>query len=242
MRIFDAVLKLEPEAYQAYMGRAVALFGLERFEESLADYDAALERNAESAAAYAGRAQVKAKLERPMEAIADSSAALDLDPDLSGVAELRSDLQSQLAHLPDATVNFASNLRGGPDTDFPVIGLKHNGDRVKPFARTADDQWIKLAQGAWIHAALLNDVSLDLPLAQQIPSVPGESDTAPEVSLTITDYFNQGLEQSKAKKHPQAVAAYEKALLLESENAAVFGSLGGGQSFLGRVCGSYLRI
>ena len=136
-------------------------WGLERYEEALAAYDAVLELNADAATAYAGRARVKAQLERPMEAIADSTAALELDPDLSEIADLRSELQSQLALLPYAIVNFAANLRGGPGTNYPVIGQQFEGYRVKPIVRTADEQWIKLAQGARIHASLLNDVSLD---------------------------------------------------------------------------------
>ena len=168
-----------------------------------------------------------------MEAIADSSAALDLDPDLSEIAELRSELQSQLALLPYATVNFASNLRGGPGTNYPVIGQQFEGDRVKPIGRTADEQWIKLAQGAWIHADLLNDVSLDLAITQQIPTVPGEAAIAPEAPLTVTDYFNQGLDQARARKYPQALSAYAEALLVDSENAAVLGRMGITRAFLG---------
>ena len=64
---------------------------------------------------------------------------------------------------------------------------------MKPFVRTADELWIKLAQGAWISAALLNDVSLDLAVAQQIHLVPGETATAPEALLTVSTLFQQGL-------------------------------------------------
>ena len=200
----DAVLELDPGADQTYIDRAGALVGLERFEEALAAYDAALDLNSETAVAYAGRARVQAQLERPMAAIADSAAALELDPDLSEIAELRSKLQSQLALLPDATVNFVSNFRGGPGTNYPVVGEQLEGDRVKPFVQTADEQWIELAQGAWIHASLLDDVSLDLAITQQIPTVPGEATTVPEAPLAVTDYLNQGLDQARARKYPQA--------------------------------------
>ena len=230
---FQAALNFNPAVAEIYRRRGQILVVLERFEEAIDDYEAALELDAEAAAAYAGRARVKAQLERPMEGIADSTAALELDSNLSGVAELRSELQSQLALLPDATVNFAANLRGGPGTNYPVIGQQFEGYRVKPIVRTADEQWIKLAQGAWIHADLLNDVSLDLAVAQQIPTVPGETTTAPEAPLAVTDYFNQGLDQAKARKYLQAVAAYAQALLVDSENAAVLGRLGVARAFLG---------
>ena len=230
---FDTVLELDPEADQAFMGRAGALEGLKRYKEALAGYDAVLELNTEPAAAYAGRARVQAQLERPMEAIADSSAALELDPDLSEIADLRSELQSQMALLPDATVNFASNLRGGPGTNYPVVGEQLEGNRVKPFVRTADEQWIKLVQGVWIHASLLDDVSLDLAITQQIPTVPGEATTVPEAPLTVTDYLNQGLDQARARKYPQALATYAEALVVDSENAAVLGRVGVAKAFLG---------
>ena len=104
---------------------------------------------------------------------------------------------------------------------------------MKPFVRTADEQWIKLVQGAWIHASLLDDVSLDLAITQQIPTVPGEATTAPEAPLTVTGYINQGLDQARARNYPQAVAAYAEALLVDSENAAVLGRMGVAGVFLG---------
>ncbi len=98
---------------------------------------------------------------------------------------------------------------------------------MKPLARTADELWIKLAQGAWIHAALL-----DLAIAQQVPTAPGEATTAPEALLTVIDYFNQGLDQARARRYPQALAAYGEALLFDSENAAVLGRMGVARAFL----------
>ena len=194
--------------------------------------NAVLELDPEADQAYAGRARVQTQLERPMAAIAECATALELDPDLSEIADLRSGLQSQLAFLPDATVNLGSNLRGGPGTNYPVVGEQLEGDRVNPFVRTADEQWIKLAQGAWIHTALLDDVSLDLAIAQQVPTVPGKATTAPEGPLTVTDYFNQGLDQARARGYPQALAAYAEALLFDSENAAVLGRMGVARAFL----------
>ena len=144
---------------------------------------------------------------------------MEIESDLFGAADLRSELESQLAHLPDATVNFAANFRAGPGTNYPVIGDQLEDDRVKPFVQTPDGQWIKLAQGAWIRASLLNEVSLDLALAQQIPTVPGAATTAPEAPLTATEYFNLGLDLAEVKKYLQAEAAYAEAI--EDLNSAI---------------------
>ena len=217
---FDNVLELDPEDIQAYFGRGHALVGLERYEEALANFDEALERDADFAAAYLARAQVYSTLERPLEAIADSTAALDLESELPEADRLRTDLRSRLARLPTATVNASSNLRGGPGTNYPVIGQQQWGDSVKPFARTGDSQWIKLAKGAWIHASLLDDESMDLDIAQQIPPLPGAPASITEVALTATDHFNRGLAQVGLKKYAEAIAEYDEALLVDSENAA----------------------
>ena len=169
---------LNPDDMQAHLNRGEALVGLEQYAEPLADFDAVLELDPEAEEATMARAGALVGLERYEEALAAYDAALELDPDLSEIAVLRSELQSQLALLPDASVNFVSNLRGGSGTNYPVVGEQLEGDLVKTFVQTADEQWIKLVQGEWIHASLLNDVSLDRAITQQIPTVPGEATTA----------------------------------------------------------------
>ena len=199
----------------------------------LRNYDDALELDPEFAEALVARAQVKSTLERPLEAIADSSAALDIDPGLSAADQLRTELRSRLARQPNATVNASSNLRGGPGTNYPVIGQQQWGDSVKPIVRTGDSQWIKLAKGAWIHASLLDDESLDLAVTQQIPLLPGESASTSEVVLTAMEFYNRGLAQAILKRYVEAIAEYDEALLVDSNNAAVYGHLGVARIFLG---------
>ena len=73
---------------------------------------------------------------------------------------------------PQSSVNSGANLRGGPGTEFPVIGGLPAGSPVEVKSRTESGNWLQLASGAWIAAFLIDDVPPRLPIATNIPALP----------------------------------------------------------------------
>ncbi|MEZ4705781.1 MAG: SH3 domain-containing protein [Caldilineaceae bacterium] len=52
--------------------------------------------------------------------------------------------------------NQSANLRGGPSTDYGVVGNVANSDKLEVIGKVGDGSWYQLANGAWIAAFLVN--------------------------------------------------------------------------------------
>ena len=55
----------------------------------------------------------------------------------------------------NGTVNVASNLRTGPGTDFPVLGVLAAGVKVVVVGVSEDQEWLELDDGNWIYRSLV---------------------------------------------------------------------------------------
>ncbi len=70
-------------------------------------------------------------------------------------------------------VQSTSNLRGGPGTNYPIIGRAEPGDQLIGVGRTADSSWVLLDSEAWIAAFLVAGDIADLPVVQvQVDNAP----------------------------------------------------------------------
>ena len=73
-------------------------------------------------------------------------------------------------------VNSGADLRGGPGTDYPVVGGATAGQAVEVIGRSTAGDWLQLADGTWIAAFLVDSVSANLsvveaPLPPPAPTV-----------------------------------------------------------------------
>jgi hypothetical protein len=60
------------------------------------------------------------------------------------------------AAIPPATANRGANLRGGPGTNHPIVGSAAAGQALAVVGRNAAGDWLRLADGAWIAAFLVD--------------------------------------------------------------------------------------
>lgn len=72
---------------------------------------------------------------------------------------------------PAPVTNGVANLRGGPGTEFPVVGSADAGALVAVVSKNAAGDWYQLADGTWI-AAFLVDNPPDVGVAAVIPPLP----------------------------------------------------------------------
>lgn len=71
-----------------------------------------------------------------------------------------------------ATAAGNANLRGGPGTNYPVVGSVSQGQALDVVARNPAGDWLQLGNNAWIYASLVNDAPTGLQVATNIPAPP----------------------------------------------------------------------
>jgi len=77
-----------------------------------------------------------------------------------------------LAETSTATASRAANLRGGPGTSYAVVGTVSTGQALTLSGHNANGSWYQLADGAWIAAFLVNDVSSAFsPAPSSVPAI-----------------------------------------------------------------------
>jgi len=67
------------------------------------------------------------------------------------------------------TVRSNANLRGGPGTNYPIVGSARAGQPLAIVERNAAGNWFRLASGAWIAGSLVNGAP-SVPVAENIPA------------------------------------------------------------------------
>lgn len=80
-------------------------------------------------------------------------------------------LQTRLTE-PQTVAAKDANLRGGPGTNYPVVGSVKAGAALAVVERNAKGDWYRLASGGWIAAFLVRAAPALLPVAQSIPPTP----------------------------------------------------------------------
>jgi endonuclease/exonuclease/phosphatase family metal-dependent hydrolase len=97
---------------------------------------------------------------------------------------------------PEATANRGANLRGGPGTNYPVVGAAAAGQALAVVGRNAAGDWLQLADGSWIAAFLVDGApgalgSVAAPPAPPPPEAPPTSTPAPAAAPTAVPPANQ---------------------------------------------------
>jgi len=81
--VFNKTITANPSYGGAYMGRAITLMQLKRYDESRKDFDKAIELNDKDATSYANRGILNDLTGKYEEALGDYRTALKLNPELS---------------------------------------------------------------------------------------------------------------------------------------------------------------
>ena len=84
------------------------------------------------------------------------------------------------------TVRSNANVRGGPGTNYQIVGSRQAGDSVQPIGRTEDAQWLKLVDEHWIYAPLVDGESSRLPITRDFPAPPPQPTVTPSPQPTAT--------------------------------------------------------
>jgi uncharacterized protein YraI/endonuclease YncB( thermonuclease family) len=81
--------------------------------------------------------------------------------------------QGVVTNTVPGTVLRNANLRGGPGTNYPIVGKAPAGTVVNVVEATSDQTWYYLASGNWI-AAFLVELSAPLGPAETLSVIPGQ--------------------------------------------------------------------
>lgn len=114
--------------------------------------------------------------------------------------------------IGNADVATNANLRGGPGTDYEIVGSAEVGDALPIFART-DDGWLQVdgIGNIWIASSLVSlEISLEeIPIASEIPPTP-------TVTVTPTDTSTPDYTATAQRQALQATATAEQQLVLNA--------------------------
>jgi hypothetical protein len=82
--------------------------------------------------------------------------------------------------VPSPSAAKDANLRGGPGTDYPIVGGVKAGAPLNIVERTSKGDWYRLASSAWIASFLVQNPPSNPPIAKNIPAPP------PKPTATVT--------------------------------------------------------
>jgi endonuclease/exonuclease/phosphatase (EEP) superfamily protein YafD len=94
----------------------------------------------------------------------DDAAAVDSStaPEPASAGDVPLATLAPIVLTTTPTVNRGANLRGGPGTNYPVVGGAVAGQAVDVIGRNSTGDWLKLADGTWIAAFLVDDAPANL--------------------------------------------------------------------------------
>ena len=88
------------------------------------------------------------------------------------------------APLP-STVNTTANLHAQPDPGSAVIAVAHPGQPLVVAGQDASGQWLQLASGYWIAAAVVDNVPAGLPVTAQPTPTPAPAGPVANTTATV---------------------------------------------------------
>lgn len=80
---------------------------------------------------------------------------------------------------PAASVNIGANLRGGPSTDYPILGALPAGQAVTITGISVDGTWYQLSDGSWVFGELVDNPPANLPTVEAPPLAAAPVEAAP---------------------------------------------------------------
>ena len=96
----------------------------------------------------------------------------DLPPEPTDTPVPAEPTATDTPEAPRTLAIVQANLRQGPSTFYPIVGLVEQHDPVEVVAQSPDLQWLKLANDAWIYKPLVAGVPADLPIATGVVATP----------------------------------------------------------------------
>jgi tetratricopeptide (TPR) repeat protein len=122
LKMFDAAVKLAPNAAEPYANRGAALMELGRFEEALAAEERALRIRQDYPGAHFNRANALRALGRPADAITAYTRTLTLQPGFAKAHLNRGLARIALQQWEEALADFAHAIRLLPQSAAATIG------------------------------------------------------------------------------------------------------------------------
>ena len=109
----------------------------------------------------------------------------DLPPEPTNTPVPAEPTATDTPETPRTLAIVQANLRQGPSTFYPIVGLVEQHDPVEVVAQSPDLQWLKLANDAWIYKPLVAGVPADLAIATGVVATP-QPTAVPQPTATPT--------------------------------------------------------
>ncbi|NEP56288.1 MAG: tetratricopeptide repeat protein [Symploca sp. SIO2G7] len=194
---YDQALAIQPDNYQTWHYRGLALENLGRYEEAIASYNQAQRLNPYHCSCWSHRGDVLNKLGRYEEAVASYDQALAIQPDYHNAWHHRGIALKNLGHYQQAIANYDQALNIQPD-DFRAWFNRGNADKdlgKLEQAKASYHQALAIKPDfppAWIALGNLGDLQAIEPLIQLLQTHP-DTDIRYEAAEALGDVGTRGL-------------------------------------------------
>ncbi|NER92314.1 MAG: tetratricopeptide repeat protein [Symploca sp. SIO1B1] len=193
---YDQALAIQPDNYQTWHYRGLALENLGLYEEAIASYNQAQRLNPYHCSCWSHRGDVLNKLGRYEEAVASYDQALAIQPDYHNAWHHRGIALKNLGHYQKAIANYDHALKIQPN-DFRAWFNRGNADKDlgKPEqAKASYHQALKIQPDfppAWIALGNLGDLQAVKPLIELLQTHP-DTDIRYEAAEALGDVGTRG--------------------------------------------------
>jgi uncharacterized protein YraI len=103
--------------------------------------------------------EVLTVVEQPAQPQATEQSQTASDVDAPLLVPTATPVEAEAAASNIVTVQSGANLRGGPGTDYAVVGGAAAGDALTVVGQNGDGTWLQLENGAWIAAFLVSGIA-----------------------------------------------------------------------------------
>jgi len=215
---FDQAIALNPDCYQTWQNRGIALGNLDRYEESLANFNQTIALNYNDYNAWFNRGNALRNLERYEEAIASYDQAIALNPDDSSAWFNRGIALRMLKRYKEEIASYDQAIALKPD-DYKAWFIRgvalRNLERYEE-AIASYDQAIALNPdnfSAWYMrgAALRNLKRYEEAIASYDRLI----------ALNPDDYlawFNRGIALRMLKRYKEEIVSYDQCVALKPDD------------------------
>ncbi len=218
----NILLRVDPEAYEAYFLRGVAKYNLDDLLGAEQDFTTAIEKNPVYTLAYRNRAIIRSRLGNYDDALKDFQEAVDLRPDVAGTYFSRGVTFFLSQQFENAIEDFNQFLKYETKVSDAYInrGLcyLHLKDTIRAYEdfnaaiRTnREDPWGYYFRGTLHMAQQEYDMSLlDFDKAIQCDS------------SYVPPYFNRAVVYANTQRPVQAIGDFDRVLELDSTNSQTY--------------------
>ncbi|QTE74259.1 tetratricopeptide repeat protein [Clostridiales bacterium FE2010] len=225
-RLFNALIKLDPDNAQYHDSLSVSLHAKARYEEALLETQKAIELDPNNAKYHHSLSITLHAMKRYEEALQQNCKAIELDPDNASYHYCQAITLHEMKNYKEALLEIQKAIELDPDNAKYLYSLGITQHSLKHYkdALQATQKAIELEPD---NALYHNSLGVTLHKMKNYKAALQEKQKAIELNPDNALYYNSfGVTLRALKRHDEALQKTQKAIELDPDNAQYYNSLG----------------